>query len=346
MNIYEEINFPGYEKIISCYNPKTNLNAIISIHSTLLGPAVGGCRIWNYKNKEEALKDVLKLSKNMTYKSAMADLSLGGGKAVAWGDITKYKSKELLISLAEFVNYLEGKYIIAEDVGTNLEDMEFINTISPFVGSVKGSGDPSKMTAYGVFLGINACIDYYYDVSLEDLDYLSIVIQGVGAVGSELVKHFSSYENVEIYINDINLNKIQDLRTFYPRIRYLENIHNFNGDIFIPCALGNAITGSIAENTKYKIIAGSANNQLEADWVGEILFNRDILYAPDYIINAGGIINVSCEIDTEYSEDIARKKTNKIYDILLNIFGKSFYRKLPTNKIADLLVEEKLNNAK
>lgn len=346
MNIYEEIKVLGYEKVISCFNPETNLKAIIAIHSTLLGPAAGGCRILNYSNKDAALKDVLNLSKSMTYKSALADLSLGGGKCVAWGSIAHYKSKELLTSLAEFVNHLNGNYIIAEDVGTILEDMEFINTITPYVGSVKGSGNPSKMTAYGVFKGINACIDYRYDVSLDDLENLSIVIQGIGAVGSEIVKYFSVYENVEIFINDIDLNKVRDLCDFYPRVKYLENIHPFNGDIFIPCALGNAITGTIAENTKYKIIAGSANNQLEADWVGEILFDRGILYAPDYIINSGGVINVSCEQNSEYDEVIARKKTDKIYDILLRVFGESFYKKIPTNKVADLLAEEKLKNAK
>ena len=346
MVISEMVRKLGHEQVVFCYDAETQLHAIIAIHDTTLGPALGGCRFWNYASEDDAIFDVLRLSRGMTYKAAVAGLSLGGGKAVIMGDPKKLKSPELFKRFGRFVQSLNGRYITAEDVNMGEEDIGLIATETSYVTgkSMKegGSGNPSPVTAYGVFQGIKACAQFKYEKS--DLSGLSVAVQGIGSVGANLCEMLHEH-GVKLYISDMNQQALDKLKkSFGAQVVALDNIHKQEVDIYAPCALGAILNDQTIPEIKASIIAGAANNQLldEAKHM-KMLEDKGILYAPDYVINAGGIINVSHELKG-YSEAAAKADADKIHDTLLKIFKESQSKQISTldasNAYAESIIAE------
>jgi leucine dehydrogenase len=332
-----------HEQLVFCHSKVANLKAIIAIHNTILGPALGGTRMWPFKSEEEALIDVLRLSRGMTYKASLAGLNLGGGKAVIIGDPKKDKSESLFRAFGRFVQSLGGRYITAEDVGTGVQDMEYVFMETKHVTGVAhthgGSGDPSPFTAFGVYHGIRACVKE--KMKRDDIEGLTVAIQGVGHVGYYLVKNLIE-AGAKCVVTDIDDEKIEKVVDEFGAERVKpDEIYGVNADIFAPCALGAIINDKTIPLLKCQIVAGGANNQLAKEKHGDILSKKGILYAPDYIINAGGLINVSIELEG-YIKERALNKTAQIYDTLLKIFELKKKKKIPTYKAADLLAEERV----
>jgi leucine dehydrogenase len=342
--LFEVMNSAKHEQVVYCCDPSVGLKAIIAIHSTALGPALGGCRMWNYDSEKDALKDVLRLSKGMTYKAAVAGLNLGGGKAVIIGDPKKIKSEALFRSFGRFVESLGGRYITAEDVGTNTSDMEYVRMETKHVTGISralgGSGDPSPMTAYGVFNGMKACVEELYNTT--SLKGRKITIQGLGQVGQALLELLYK-EGAELYITDLDSNLTERLSQKYnAKAISVDEIFKIEGDIYAPCALGGTINDYSLNKFGYKIVAGSANNQLEDEVKhGNTLKEKNILYAPDYVINAGGLINVWNELQG-YNRSKAMKETENIYNILKNIFKIAKNEDIPTNLASNRLAEKRI----
>ena len=342
MSVIKNMVNRGHEQVVYFNDPRVGLKAIVAIHDTTLGPSLGGCRMWDYENEEEALIDVLRLSKGMTYKAAIAGLELGGGKSVILGNSKKDKTPELFESFGEFVDSLSGKYITAEDVGTTEQDMELVRTKTKYVTGVSkehgGGGDPSPMTAYGTYIGIKASVKYKLNIS--SLSGLKIIVQGVGSVGESLEGHLCN-DGADVYINDIDLDKVDAVVEKYNvNTINIENLYDFNADIYAPCALGATVNDLTINKFKCSIIAGAANNILlnPVDH-GLQLRDRGILFAPDYVINAGGLINVANEIKG-YDEDKVRNDTEKIYDTLLNIYKISDQEGISTSQASSKLAEQ------
>jgi leucine dehydrogenase len=335
MSVFEHINGDGYEQVVYCSDDRSGLRAIIAIHSTVLGPALGGTRFYPYDSEEEALVDVLRLAKGMTYKAAAAGLDLGGGKAVIIGDPKRIKSEELLRAYGRFVETLGGRYITAEDVGTALEDMDIVRRETRWVtGCSKtygGSGDPSPVTAYGVLHGMKACaLEVFGDASLKGR---TVALQGVGKVGYALCGYLVE-EGAKVTIADIDVDNLgRAVSDFGVDTVPLDQIHKLEVDIFAPCALGAAINDDTISELRCKIIAGSANNQLQRDEHGDKLRDLNILYAPDFVINAGGLINVEDEL-RGYDRERAMKKVEGIYKALQQIFAMARERNLSTARAA------------
>lgn len=332
-----------HEEVIFCHNKKAGLKAIIAIHNTTLGPALGGTRMWQYASEEEALVDVLRLSKGMTYKASAAGLNLGGGKAVIIGDPKKNKSEALFRAFGAYVNSLQGKYITAEDVGTTVNDMEYVFMETPFVTGIPkalgGSGDPSPYTAHGVLVGIKAAVKE--KMGSDSLHGVRIAVQGLGNVGSHLVEYLVK-EGAQVTVADIDAEKVKrltqkhNLRSMDP-----ESIVTSECDVFAPCALGAVISDKTINNLKCQIIAGGANNQLAEYRHGDNLMELGILYAPDYVINAGGLMNVFVELEG-YSPERAFEKTKQVYDNLMNVFRIAKNEKIATHRAADRLAEVRI----
>ncbi|MDT0644706.1 Glu/Leu/Phe/Val dehydrogenase [Zunongwangia sp. F363] len=347
--VFGQLSFDNHEQVVFCNDKDTGLKAIIGIHNTVLGPALGGTRMWNYTSEWEALNDVLRLSRGMTFKSAITGLNLGGGKAVIIGDAKTQKTPELMRRFGEFVHSLSGKYITAEDVGMETEDMDTIREVTPYVTGISeakgGAGNPSPVTAYGVFMGMKAAAKFKFgDDNLEDR---SVLVQGIGHVGETLVEHLTQ-EGAKVYISDINEGRLQEISKKYGAIIFEEeDVYSANVDIYAPCALGATINDDTIERLQAKIIAGAANNQL-ADEVshGKILQEKGIVYAPDFLINAGGIINVYAELENYGRKEIMRK-TENIYNTTLQIFETARKRDLTTHfaalEIARQRIEERKN---
>ena len=311
-DVLEYMNAKKHEKVVFCSDESTNLQAIIAIHNTNLGPALGGTRMWQYKNISEATKDVLRLSRGMTYKASITGLNLGGGKAVIIGD-SSYKSKEMMQSFGKFVESQMGNYITAEDVGMTTDDMEIIyQETRHVVGKpvkLGGSGDPSVITAYGTLMGIKGSA--YYKWGSDSLKNKKILIQGIGNVGQNLIKLLNNEEAI-ILINDVNEDKIKSIVTKYNVKVVKHDIYNAEIDIYAPCALGGTLNDETIPKLKCSIVAGAANNQLEKEHIhDEMLAKHNILYAPDFLINAGGLINVYSELKG-FSHEQVMKKTSKI----------------------------------
>jgi len=346
MKTLKDITQEGYEKVVYCSDSGTGLKAIIAIHSTTLGPSLGGCRMWDYKSEEEAIFDVLRLSKGMSYKAAIAGLKLGGGKSVIIGDSKINKSKELFESFGEFVHTLNGKYITAEDVGTTEDDMETVKTRTNHVTGISklngGSGDPSPVTAYGTYVGIKASVEH--KLNINSLEGLKVVVQGVGNVGKHLIGHLCN-DGAEVYINDIDLDRLEDISKKYNvNIIKTKDLYDFEGDIYAPCALGATINDLTIDRLKYSIVAGAANNiLLDAKKHGVELMKKGILFAPDYVINAGGLINVYHEL-TGYDEDKVKIETEKIHNTLLDIYKVSEDYGISTSKAASRLAKQIIQN--
>ena len=346
MKSFDEIVKRGHEQVNYFHDPLTNLKAIVAVHSTILGPSLGGCRMMEYESDEKALIDVLRLSKGMTYKAAISDLKLGGGKSVIIGNPKQDKSERLLEKFGEFVEGLNGRYITAEDMGTTVEDMAIIKNKTQYVTgtseSLGGSGDPSDFTSYGTYIGIKAAV--LHKLKRNSLDGLSIFIQGVGNVGMKLISYLCK-EDVKIYIDDKDEEKVEKCVSKFNAIDVKgQDYYNLNVDIYSPCAIGATINDKSISKLKCKIVAGAANNVLE-DYKkhGDALFRKEILYAPDYVINAGGLINIYNELGT-YDRKSVFNQVEKIHDTLMTVFSESDNMGVPTNIIADMLAEEKIKN--
>ena len=332
-----------YEQLIICQDQASGLKAIIAIHDTTLGPALGGCRMWTYATEAEAIEDALRLARGMTYKNAAAGLNLGGGKTVIIGDPFKDKNEEMFRALGRFIQGLNGRYITAEDVGTTVSDMDIIHEetnyvtgISPAFGS---SGNPSPVTAYGVYLGMRAATKEVYGV--ETLEGKKIAVQGLGNVAYTLCEYLHK-EGAQLVVTDINQKAIDRVvESFGATVVAPNEIYEQDVDIFAPCALGAIINDDTIAVLKAKIIAGSANNQLKESKHGQILHDRGILYVPDYVINAGGVINVADEL-YGYNRERAMKRVETIYDNLVKIFAISKAQNIPTFVAANHLAEQRI----
>lgn len=336
-----------YEEVHFVQDKQSGLKAIIAIHDTTIGPALGGTRMWTYNSEEEALIDALRLAKGMTYKNAAAGLNLGGGKTVIIGDPRKDKSEEMFRAFGRFIQGLNGRYITAEDVGTTVQDMDiiheetdFVTGISPAFGS---SGNPSPATAYGVYKGMKAAVkEYYGDDSLEGK---TVAVQGVGNVAFSLCKYLHE-EGASLIVTDIHKDAVmRAVEEFGAKAVDPTEIYQVECDIFSPCALGAIINDETIPQLKAKVIAGSANNQLKENKHGDLLYELGIVYAPDYVINAGGVINVADEL-YGYNRDRAMKKIELIYNNLEKVFGISKRDKIPTYVAADRMAEERIERLK
>lgn len=344
MATFELISKHGeHDQVVFCHDASVGLKAIIAIHNTALGPALGGTRMWNYKNEEEALVDVLRLSKGMTYKASAAGLNLGGGKAVIIGDPKTQKTEGLFRAFGQFVNSLNGKYITAEDVGTSVQDMEYIYMETPWVTGIPkdfgGSGDPSPYTAHGVLMGIKAAAKEKYGA--DSLKGLRVAVQGMGNVGSNLVK-FLHDEGALTIVADIDQARTKKIADMYgSKAVSPDDILFQECDILAPCAMGAIVNDQTITKFKSKVIAGGANNVLAESRHGDQLKELGILYAPDYVINAGGLMNVFVELEG-YTTDRALDKTKKIYDNMMKVFEIAKRDNVSTHIAADRMAEERI----
>ena len=342
MKIVEQVT-GTHEKVLIARDPATGYHGIIAIHSTVLGPAVGGTRFWNYPNENEALNDALRLSRGMTYKTALAGLPLGGGKSIIIGDSNNDDRESLLRSHGRFVETLNGRYITAEDVGTSADDMEIVRRETRHVAGLLGrSGDPSPFTARGVFRAIQAAAKCRWNV--DALLGLTVAIQGCGHVGSSLAKmlHQAQAKLVVSDVNERNMSRVAE--EFAAEVVEPDQIFHVSADVFAPCALGGVINDQTIPELKVQIVAGAANNQLLEERHGEMLRDRDILYVPDYLANAGGVLNGCTEL-LGWEEAEAARRIDEIYDTTLAIFENAKAKGITTNKAADLLAEDQLTRA-
>lgn len=341
MNLFEMMREQGHEQVVFCSEPAVGYKGIIAIHNTTLGPALGGTRIWNYATEEEAVIDALRLAKGMTYKAAVAGLNLGGGKSVIIGDPKMLRREMIFRAHGRFVDSLKGRYITAEDVGTSVEDMDFVQMETQHVAGIfGGSGDPSPVTAYGTYRGIKACAQEKY--GNDSLEGLRIAVQGTGHVGRFLCECLAA-EGAHLIVTDIDEARAQDVAAeFEATVVAPASIYSVDAQIFAPCALGAIVSDDTLPQFKFEIIAGAANNQLAEARHGDELEKRDILYAPDYAINAGGLINVYGELNG-WSADRSRRKAGEIYDTLLQLFELAKKEGLPTYEAADRLAERRID---
>ncbi len=341
--VFGNESFLGHEQVVFCNDEETGLKAIIGVHSTVLGPALGGTRMWSYADDMEALKDALRLSRGMTYKASISGLNLGGGKAVIIGDSRKDKTDALMQKFGEFVNRLSGNYITAEDVGINTHDMEMVKMKTDHVTgipeSMGGSGDPSPVTAYGVFMGMKAAAKYRW--GNDNLEGKKVLVQGVGHVGETLVKHLSE-SGANVMINDIHEDTLERIAKTYNAEIVRENLYDLDMDIYAPCALGATINDDTIGRLKAEVIAGAANNQLANELRhGRMLKKKNIVYAPDFLINAGGLINVYSEI-AKYDRAEALRRTENIYNTTLTILSDAETNGITTHEAALKLAEERV----
>lgn len=351
MSVFQSRDYDGHEQVAFFQDEQTGLRAIIAVHNTNLGPALGGVRMWPYSSDEEALRDVLRLSRGMTYKSALAGLSFGGGKSVIIGDPHRDKSDALMIAMGRCVDSLCGRYIAAEDSGTCVEDMKCIAEETEHVlgvadkrttrGGVR-SGDPSPATAKGVFVGIQAAVRH--ELKRNELDGLKVAVQGVGNVGGRLVELLSE-AGARCWISDIDAMRVERIADETGAVPVTEDkIIGCDVDVFAPCALGAVLNDDSIPRLKARVVAGAANNQLQRGRHGEELMREGILYAPDYVINAGGVIDVAHE-RIGYDIDKVVAKVEGIGDSLTEIFDRAVAERRATNVVADDLARERFKKA-
>ncbi len=334
-SVFDTMSTMAHEQLVFCQDEATGLKALIAIHNTVLGPAMGGTRFWNYATEEEAVTDALRLSRGMTLKNSIAGLNIGGGKAVIIGDVKKLKNEALLRRFGKFVNSLNGKYWTAEDVNMNTRDMEHIRMETPFVTGVPesmgGSGDPSPVTAYGVFMGMKAAAKKAYGSDI--LQGKKVLVQGTGHVGSYLIDHLIK-EGAVVMINDIFEDKIATITNKYD-VQVVDSVYDQDMDIYAPCALGATLNSDTIPQLKCDIVAGAANNQLLDEKVhGEMLKDRGILYAPDFLINSGGITNVFYEMQGNYNREKVYAQTEEIYNTCLEIINFAENNNVSTHEAA------------
>jgi leucine dehydrogenase len=346
-NLFSVLSNLGHEQVVFCHDKEVGLKAIIAIHNTTLGPALGGTRMWMYNNESDALNDVLRLSRGMTYKASISGLNLGGGKAVIIGDSKKDKTDKLFQRFGEFVNSLSGKYITAEDVGTSTNDMVNVSKATKHVTGLPetqgGGGDPSPVTAYGVFMGMKAAAKEMYGT--DNLTGRKISIQGCGHVGQSLVRLVTE-DGGQVFVTDIHQENLDKVKIYNPTYIDKDAIYDLDVDIYAPCALGATLNTQNIGRLKCSIIAGAANNQLEDEVVhGQMLMKKGMLYAPDFLINAGGLINVYSEIQG-YNREKAMQATQHIYNVTLDIFKNSKTNNIPTVDAAKFMAEKRISDAK
>lgn len=343
---FERLYKDGHEEVIFFSDAGCNLKVIVAIHNTILGPALGGTRMWPYKSEDEAINDVLRLSRGMTYKAAVSGLNLGGGKAVIIGNPDIDKSEALFRCYGRFIESLNGRYITAEDVNIGVPEVEHMFTeTSNVVGVAEihgGSGNPSPWTARGVYRGIEAsCLKTFGDRSTKDK---VIALQGAGSVGQHLGEMLNE-SGAKIFFTDINEKNIKLFKERVPNAEFVgaDEIYDVNCDIYAPCALGASVNDDTIDRLKCKIVAGAANNQLAENRHGEILKRKGILYAPDYLVNAGGLMNVSIEFEG-WSREKSLRMVDTIFDTTLKTFAIADQQNIPVNQATDILAEARIES--
>jgi len=346
--VFGQLSFDDHEQIVFCNDKDTGLKAIIGIHNSVMGPALGGTRMFNYANEWEALNDVLRLSRGMTYKASITGLNIGGGKAVIIGDAKTQKTPELMRKFGEFVHSLSGRYITAEDVGMETADMDIVRDVTPYVTGISeergGAGNPSPVTAYGVYVGMKAAAKQQFGSDI--LSGKKVLVQGIGHVGETLVDYLTK-EGALVTIADINEEKLNEVGIKYnAQIFRGDDLYSAAVDIYAPCAMGATINNDTVYKIKAKVIAGAANNQLADENVhGAILQERGILYAPDFLINAGGIINVYAEL-AHYDRAEIMRKTENIYNTTLEIFDFALVNNMTPHHAALTIAQNRINQRK
>ena len=340
MQIFDTIASMGHEQVVLCHDPAAGYRGIIAIHSTVLGPALGGTRFWSYASDEEAIVDALRLARGMTYKNAVAGLNLGGGKSVIIGD-NKTTNRELIFRAhGRFCESLGGRYITAEDVGTSTADMDYVHMETKNVSGLAGrSGDPSPVTAHGVFRAIQASAKERW--GKDDIANRTIAVQGCGHVGYFLAKELHE-AGAKLVVTDIDAERVKRVMTeFGARAVAPDEIYAVQADVFAPCALGAIINDKTIPQLQVEIVAGAANNVLHEERHGDALVEKGILYAPDYVANAGGVINVYSEL-AGWTSARAFRKADEIYDTVLRVFSIAKQDKIPTYVAADRLAEQRI----
>ncbi len=341
MEFFKQIADMGHEQVVMCHDKASGYRGIIAIHDTTLGPALGGLRFWNYATDEEAYIDALRLARGMTYKNAVAGLNLGGGKAVIIGDNRTVNREMLFRAHGRFVDSLGGRYITAEDVGTSVEDMDFVHMETKHVTGIGSrSGDPSSVTAHGVFRAIEASARERW--GSDNLSGRVVALQGCGHVGYHLARELHG-AGARLVVADIHADKVQRVvDATGARVVTSDEIYSTEADIFAPCALGGIINDTTLPRLTVEIVAGAANNQLLEARHGDELAARGILYTPDYVANAGGVINVYSEL-TGWTRDRALRKADEIYDTVLSVFNIARQDSIPTYKAADRVAEARIS---
>ncbi len=343
MRALDSVDFDDHEQVVFCNIPSSGLRAIIAIHNTARGPAVGGCRMWPYRSQDEALKDVVRLSRGMTYKAAIAELPFGGGKSVIIGNPRTDKTERLFRALGVCIDKLAGRYIVAEDVGTSPADMDWVRKQTRHVAGIAegGSGDPSPTTAHGVYHGVRAAVQHR--LGRDSLDGIAVAVQGLGHVGFQLCRLLAA-DGVRLVVTDIDAEAVRRaVDGFGATAVEPDAIHGIAVDVFAPCALGAVINDHTVPRIKARIVAGSANNQLAEDRHGAALRRHGILYAPDCVINAGGIINIAHE-GPDYCQADALAHVARIRDTLAEIFARADAEDIATNVAADRVAEERFKD--
>jgi leucine dehydrogenase len=344
IELFDQIAERDHEQVVFCHDKQSGLKAIIGIHNTTLGPALGGCRMWTYASDYDALNDVLRLSRGMSYKAAVAGLNLGGGKAVIIGDPRTQKTEAMFRAFGRFIEGLGGRYITAEDVGTSTQEMVWIRSETKYVTGIPvelgGSGDPSPVTAFGTYVGIKACAAVKF--GSDSLAGKRVAIQGAGHVASTLAKHLTD-EGAKVIITDIYMDKANEVaRATGAEVVQPETIYGVDCDVFAPAALGAVINDRTIPELKCAIIAGPSNNQLaDEERHSRALKERGILFAPDYVINAGGLINVANELEG-YSQPRALKQAESIYDVLKKILILAEQKNITTIEASNHVAEERI----
>lgn len=347
MSVFASKDFFDHEEVVFINDSDSGLKAIIAIHNRTLGPALGGCRMWNYQSEEEALTDVLRLSRGMTYKAAIADVKLGGGKCVILGDNKTMKTPELMRAMGKAINRLNGSYITGPDIGTGVEDMTTIHEVSKYVIGVAeeegGYGDPSTSTAMGVFVGTKAAA--FHKWGSNDLTGIRVIVQGLGHVGWNLCRLLAD-AGAEILVSDLDTAKTQRAAAeFGAQVLEADKVYDAEADVFSPCAFGAVINDDTLARLKVEIISGGANNQLHRDHHGKELFEKGVIYLPDYVVNGGGLVQVAAEWFKE-PESVYKPNIEKIYDTCLEILNRSQSEGIETNKAADLIAEDRIERTR
>ncbi|WPP53385.1 Leu/Phe/Val dehydrogenase [Catalinimonas niigatensis] len=345
VNAFEVMAKYGHEQLVQCYDESTGLKAVIGIHSTVLGPAMGGTRMWNYVSDEEGVIDALRLSRGMTYKAAISGLNIGGGKAVLIGDAKKIKSEAYLRRFGKFIESLNGKYVTAGDVNITTHDLEYIRMETSHVTGLPetlgGGGSSSLITAFGVYMGIKAAAKQAF--GSDHLEHKKVAVQGVGAVGMKLVEYLSK-ENAEVFVSDVEEDRLQIAsRAYGAHVVSTEHILAIEADIYAPCALGATLNDLTIPQLKCRVIAGGANNQLaQEDRHGQMLMDRGIVYAPDFLVNAGGIMAVAAEYFGDFNKNHLYQKAERIYDNCMQVLKEASGKKKNTQLVAIEMAEKRI----
>ncbi|PHV12502.1 Glu/Leu/Phe/Val family dehydrogenase [Chitinimonas sp. BJB300] len=339
--VFSEPNFDNHEQVVFVSEPKSGLKAIIAVHNTHLGPAMGGCRMWNYANEAEAVTDVLRLARGMTYKNAVAGLPIGGGKSVIIGNPKTDKTPALFEALGEALERLGGRYVTAEDVGTSPLDMASVSQKTSYVAGLGTSGDPSPFTALGCFVGAQAAVKHH--LKRDSLEGLIVALQGLGHVGYDYARRLHA-AGAKLVVADIDKAALEQARAeFNAEVVPVDSIYDVQADIYAPCALGATLNPNTLSRLKAKIIAGAANNQLATAEIGQALRDKGVLYAPDFVINAGGIIKVCYEYLNKPESEVDGH-VRKIGETLMEVFKQADHENLPTSVVADRVAENRFKN--